>query len=214
VEIFIVFISHVSLNYERNLITVNVERTFIHPNFTESKQHENNVALILVRKIKFDRRIQTFFYTLHNFFQMSGSFNLSEIRPRKLGKLNSNSSCNLYGWGGREQFPRRQSVEVFHPSYCNPVKPKMFCSSLGSINDSSCDANPGSPLICDESSFMAGFVSQIDRKCVEVGEKVLIEFQSIGDSINWIERVSAGTYNQNISILVFFSLLVSIKLSP
>lgn len=144
---------------------------------------------------------------------MSGSFNLNEIKPRKLGKLNSNSSCNLYGWGGAPQYPRRQSVEVFHPSYCNTENPKLFCSTVASLNESSCVAYSGSPLICDEfeSSFLGGFVPQTRSKCEEVGGKVLIELQSIGESLKWIERVSSGNHNQITIFLTLLSLLVTMR---
>lgn len=190
---------------------MNVQRIFIHPNFTETKSDENNVAIILVRKHTFILTYETFFPHCAQFFQMSGSFNVSEIIPKKLGKLSSNSSCNLYGWGGASRFPKRQSVEVFHPSYCDPMKPKMFCMSQRSINESTCEAYPGSPIICDESLFLAGFISQIDRKCREIEDKVILEFQSIGESIEWIKTISKGSNNNQITkILFLFSVSISI----
>lgn len=117
-------------------------------------------------------------------FQTQFFFNLI-FQPRQLGLLESNTNCSLFGWGGALIDPRKDPVTVL--SSCDPNLPDIFCSLFDSVDDEICTAQLGSPVMCR--NVFAGFLIN-DGACTTVDDQVFLNYQSVGEFGEWIQKVT------------------------
>lgn len=170
----------IQVQFRNGATTTSTSRNFIHPDFDSSKPTENNIAIVL----------------------LDGKF-LSPI-PRKLGGLKTKSSCKIFGWGGSGDFPIRHRITVNAPSSCNPQKPNIYCSVFDSADETTCNARPGSPIVCsDDISTVDGILIGNNSNCNNMNGKYSLEYLSVDDFIDWIEKTSG-----NQKIKSSFSLMV------
>jgi hypothetical protein len=142
-----------------------------------------------------------------NFLKLDGKF-LSPV-PRKLGELKPNIKCKLFGWGGGPEFPRRHEIEILPPSSCDSRNPRTFCSKFP-VNDTSCLAYPGSPVVCsDELSTVDGILIGDTSKCTSANS---LEFLSVGDFVEWIEEIEKTSGKDGLQSflgLILFALIAT-----
>lgn len=142
---------------------------------------------------------------------MNGRFNTTVFPPRHLGGLKTNSFCNLFGWGGAREFPRRDRIEVLNSTYCDPDFPQVFCSRFASTSANTCDANAGSPVTCDDDvSTVAGFLLNNNRSCIENGDRFELNFHSVEPFKEWIEKVSSSE-SIKFSFLILSGFLIILR---
>ena len=86
--------------------------------------------------------------------------------------------------------PRRDSVVILAPQFCDENLPRIFCSNFESASDQSCTANRGSPLVCDGNSIAGMLIS--DGACTNTGVGNHLRYHSISDYVVWMQSVVNG----------------------
>lgn len=118
-------------------------------------------------------------------------FDVTATRPRVLGSLPTNGSCNLFGFGSTAAMPTRHSIDVFSSESCDPLFPRVFCSVLPSMEHVSCGASEGSPVACTDYSVDGILLNQ--HNCTPVTDVGFrLNYHSIEEFAEWIEQVSAA----------------------
>lgn len=137
--------------------------------------------------------------------------------PKLIGKMVSNSTCEIYGWGGAPFIPRRLPVEVFKTILSDDgVDVEGFTSTFDMVNDPRCEVHrgrnlmhlnhlfennynsffipTGSPVICGyPHSNFGGIVINKNRECSMVYGKTALEYVAVNEYGDWIREVSSGT---------------------
>lgn len=117
---------------------------------------------------------------------MSGRFD-ERIVPRSLGSLQSNSTCQLFGWGPSSiGFTRSDPVTVFGPQYCNSSLPQALCSNHPTVFHYSCDAMTGSPVTCGNETIIDGFLINNASCSTNEDGRVSLNYHSVGQFLEWI----------------------------
>lgn len=140
---------------------------------------------------------------------MNGKFNTTAYPPRILGGLESNKSCSLFGWRAQEEVIRWDRVDIYDSTYCDPNSPQVFCSKFASPSHTTCTANPGAPVMCDDFSIIAGILIASNRSCITNGDQSELNFHSIEPFIEWIEVVSSAV-TKKISVFLILSAFLSV----
>ena len=110
---------------------------------------------------------------------------------RGISQLSSNISCNLFGWGSENPFPRMESVRIYGPEFCDPTNPNVFCSTFPTENHATCTATLGSPVVCDSNNNIAGILNS-HRQCTNENNQIVQTFISLLDFHSWILCVSTN----------------------
>lgn len=161
-----------------------IKRAFIHPDYVRGQNSKANVAVI------------------QGFDNFATQFKLS---PMPLGELVTNSTCQLFGWGGAEENPISYPVVVYGSQFCNQTVPQASCSMFDSPLHLTCSALTGSPLVCNNSR-VDGFIVTEGLRCT--AESNRLYYHSVGDFREWIEHVSGAEIKARLSISIILSALV------
>lgn len=137
-------------------------------------------------------------------FQMERELNSTVFQPRTLGSLPTNSTCNLFGWGGAAENPRRNSIFVFNSQFCDPNFPTAFCSTFDTRTHDSCSAVEGSPVVCFDSTI-DGFLIDNVQACANNNDRFFLNFHSVSEYREWIDEVSASRVSVISSIFLILS---------
>lgn len=144
-----------------------------------------------------------------NFFQWSRVFNVRVNQPRRLGGLQTNTTCNLFGFGSSGVVPTHHSLFVLGSSYCNPGLPRVFCTILPSLKHVSCGANEGSPVVCSDETVDGILLNQ--ENCTTVGDNVRLSYHSITEFSEWIAEISAAqTFSKTSVFLILSAVAISL----
>jgi hypothetical protein len=112
------------------------------------------------------------------------------FRPRPISSLQANTDCELFGWGGGLQNPRRDLVTVLDSKFCNPKFPDTFCSMFATETHRSCNAMLASPIVCG--NIISGFLIN-DGTCTFINNnQTALSYLSVGDFADWIQRVTSN----------------------
>lgn len=163
-----------------------IQRAFIHPDYVRGQNSKANVAVI------------------QGFDNFATLFKLS---PRLLGDLVTNSTCRLFGWGGAEENPISNPVDVYGSQFCNQTVPQASCSTFDSPLHLTCSALTGSPVVCIDGK-VDGFIVTAEIMCTSSGESNRLYYHSVGDFREWIEQVSGAEMKARFSISIILSALV------
>ncbi|CRK88437.1 CLUMA_CG002228, isoform A [Clunio marinus] len=126
----------------------------------------------------------------HNPSQVSDTVFHQAEQPRILGGLQTNTSCNLIGWGGARVIPPSKSVNIYGQEYCKSGNPQVFCSA--SSNSSVCEANLASPVICGSDDTVNGFL--ISESGCESKDDNRLYYHSVSDHADWINKVLSSDF--------------------
>lgn len=130
--------------------------------------------------------------------------------PRTLGRLQANSNCNLFGWGGAESSPRSDLVSISGPQTCLANLPQVFCSSFYTDVADTCAASLGSPVLCGDNSAIDGFL--IGGGCAAVGSQNTLYFHTVEPFNEWInENTNAGMTAKIPGLVILSTVLMSLK---
>lgn len=141
--------------------------------------------------------------------QIIGEFR-NGITPRSLGALQSNASCQLFGWGSHNDLTRIDEVSIVSSQLCDPNMPQIFCSIFSTNNHHSCDAILGSPVTCGDQSIVAGFLIS-NSTCTQRNGQFLLNYLSVSEFQRWINDPIGDTdcgVVEQLSILVFMSAVI------
>ena len=72
---------------------------------------------------------------------------------------------------------------------------EVFCSLFNSTDDESCSAALGSPVICRNE--ISGLVTNAGNCSIADDSQILLNYESVGDSSDWIEDVIYYTTVEN-----------------
>jgi hypothetical protein len=104
--------------------------------------------------------------------------------------LPSNTTCNLFGWGQTPGTnPRSESVSIYRSEFCDPAHPQVSCSTFASTGHEFCNAELGSPVLCDGNTRFTGFMTS--NGCVQGQNQAVINYQSVNAIRRWFEEVIA-----------------------
>lgn len=100
--------------------------------------------------------------------------------------------------------PRQDLVTIVGSELCDQNFPDIFCSTFDSLDDVTCNAILGSPVICGNA--LAGFLIN-DESCTIVGDQNVLRYHSVGDFGEWIKEI---TTNESIEDIARFILNVAV----
>lgn len=143
---------------------------------------------------------------------MHGRFNTSVFTLRKLGGLGSDTLCSLFGWRGGHTHPRRDLINIYNSTFCDPNFPQVYCTEFSSSEISTCTANAASPVMCDSTEDLqeiSGILIASNNTCIDNNERVELHFHSIEPFVEWIKEVS-GANVAKVSVLLIFAVIFAI----
>jgi hypothetical protein len=106
-------------------------------------------------------------------------------------ELPSNATCNLFGWGQTQyENPRSESVSIYRSEFCNPAHPHVSCSTFATTTQGICNAELGSPVLCNGNTRFTGFMTS--NGCVQGENQAVINYQSVSTFRRWFEAVIAA----------------------
>lgn len=113
------------------------------------------------------------------------------LTHRILGRLDTNQTYFLQGWGQYLAVPRRREVMVFGANFCDPLFPQSFCTVFESGNAEECTAEQGSALAFTGSSI-DGIVLN-NQVCAYVNGRFMLNYQNVDQFRGWINGIVSGS---------------------
>lgn len=124
---------------------------------------------------------------------------------KSYGKLETNTTFNVFGWGGELDNPRRDPVTVLRSQFCNPQFPQAYCSIFAG-NNSICSAKLGSPILKGDASSASidGFLIS-EGYCTSNGSQFILNYHSVDDFKDWIKKTSGAESLTKLSMVLILS---------
>jgi hypothetical protein len=149
-----------------------------------------------------------------NFYlKFTGIFdNFDSFRPRAFGQFptTDNATFPLFGRGNAQTEAEIGAVQIFPPRYCEANFPQVFCSEVATQGVRECSASLGSPVTSTNSLLMFGFL--ISEGCRISGDRLVLNYHSVGDFREWLDKVSGAKTTAEISfVLILSAVWINVK---
>lgn len=102
--------------------------------------------------------------------------------------LQANTDCELFGWGGGLQSPRRDLVTILDSQFCDPNLPDVFCTTFAAETHSTCSAMLASPVVCG--NMISGFLTNDGTCTTNDYNQTTLSYHSVNDFVDWIRQVT------------------------